>query len=85
MMTGYLTAAGEVRNKREEKRENEPCAVLRAGGGMVEPIPTLGRDKIPPSLVSLVASHDDVFRVHTGELDRQLLLNLPDTASEDGN
>lgn len=52
---------------------------------MINPIPTLGLDQIPPSFISLVASHDNVPGVHTGILDRQLLLYLPDTAGEGRN
>ena len=52
---------------------------------MVEPVPTLGLDQIPPSFVSFVTSHDDMLDVHTRVRGRQFLLDFPDTTGDDGD
>jgi len=52
---------------------------------MIDPVPALGLDQIPPGLISLVAGHNDMLGVHTRVLDRQFLLDLPDATSEDGD
>ena len=52
---------------------------------MVEPVPTLCLDQIPPSFVSFVAGHNDMFDVHARVLDRELFLDLPDTTGDDGD
>jgi hypothetical protein len=69
----------------KKKREHEPSAVLRSGAGVVESVPTLGLDQIPPGLVSLITGHDDIPDADTGVFDCQLLLNLPDATGDDGD
>lgn len=84
MMTGYLTTMGEVGDRGSgEERKDKPSAVLRSGVGVVESVPTLCLDQIPPSFVSLIAGHDNMLDVHTRVLDRKLVLDLPDTTGDD--
>ena len=52
---------------------------------MIDPVPALGLDQIPPGFISLIAGHNDTLSIHARVLDRQLLLDLPDTASDDGD
>jgi hypothetical protein len=78
----------EMSLEREREREQEsdgPFAVIGEGVGMIDPVPTLGLDQIPPIFIFLVAGHDNMPGVHTRILGGQLFLYLPHTAGEDGN
>ena len=50
---------------------------------MVQPVPTLGLDQVPPGLVSLVAGHEYMVDVHARVLERQLFLDLSNATSND--
>ena len=52
---------------------------------MIDPVPTLGLDQIPPSFVSLVAGHNNMPDVHARVLDGQLFLHLSNTSGDDRN
>ena len=67
----------------KDSRKDEPSTIFCGCVGMVQSVPTLGLDQVPPGLVSLVAGHDDMIDFHVRVLKRQLLPDLPDAAGDD--
>lgn len=82
---GVPSCNGSGPKQIEERQNHEPSAILRSGAGVVNPVPTLGFDQIPPSLVPLITGHNDIPDTHTGVLDCQLLLDLPDATGDGGD